>query len=101
MTAVDEDILDMVDKTADEFRALDDITGGEVHIGCAESFQIKYLAQTIKEFKQKYPLFRYHLTSGNTEQVTERLDRGLIDFAVIVEPPNLSGTINLAYNGSL
>ena len=88
--AVDEDILDMVDKTADEFRALDDITGGEVHIGCAESFQIKYLAQTIKEFKQKYPLFRYHLTSGNTEQVTERLDRGLIDFAVIVEPPNLS-----------
>ena len=93
--AVDEDILDMVDKTADEFRALDDITGGEVHIGCAESFQIKYLAQTIKEFKQKYPLFRYHLTSGNTEQVTERLDRGLIDFAVIVEPPNLSGTINL------
>lgn len=99
--AVDEDILDMVDKTADEFRALDNITGGEVHIGCAESFQIKYLAQTIKEFKQKYPLFRYHLTSGNTEQVTERLDRGLIDFAVIVEPPNLSGTINLAYNGSV
>ena len=99
--AVDEDILDMVDKTADEFRALDDITGGEVHIGCAESFQIKYLAQTIKEFMQKYPLFRYHLTSGNTEQVTERLDRGLIDFAVIVEPPNLSGTINLAYNGSV
>ena len=35
-----EDILDMVDKTADEFRALDDITGGEVHIGCAESLQI-------------------------------------------------------------
>ena len=33
---------------------------------------------------------RQHLTSGNTEQVTERLDRGLIDFAVIVEPPNLS-----------
>ena len=57
--------------------------------------------ETIKEFKQKSPLFRYHLTSGNTEQVTERLDRGLIDFAVIVEPPNLSGTINLAYNGSV
>ncbi len=85
-----EDILDMVDKTADEFQALDDITGGEVHIGCAESYQIKYLAQTIQEFKKKYPLFRYHLTSGNTEQVAERLDRGLIDFAVIAEPPNLS-----------
>ena len=85
-----EDILDMVDKTADEFRALNDISGGEVHIGCAESYQIKYLAQTIQVFKKKYPLFRYHLTGGNTEQVVERLDRGLIDFAVIAEPPNLS-----------
>lgn len=85
-----EDILDMVDKTTDEFKALDEITGGEVHIGCAESHQIKYLARAIKTFKESYPLFRYHLTSGNTEQVVERLDRGLIDFAVIAEPPNLS-----------
>lgn len=85
-----EDILDMVDKTTDEFSALDDITGGEVHIGCAESYLIKYLARVIKKFKEKYPLFRYHLTSGNTEQVAERLDKGLFDFAVIVEPPDLS-----------
>lgn len=85
-----EDIVAMVDKTSDEFKSMNDITGGEVHIGCAESHQVKYLAQTIKEFKVKYPMFRFHLTSGNTEQVAERLDRGLIDFAVIVEPPNLS-----------
>lgn len=85
-----DDILDMVDKTLDEFKALDEIAGGEVHIGCAESHQIKYLARTIRMFQKSYPLFRYHLTSGNTEQVIERLDRGLIDFAVIVEPPNLS-----------
>lgn len=84
-----EDILEMVDKTIGEFRELDNITGGEVHIGCAESYLIKYLAQAIKQFRENYPLFRYHLTSGNTEQVVERLDRGLIDFAFIVEPPNL------------
>ena len=84
-----EDILTMVDKTTSEFRELDNITGGEVHIGCAESHQIKYLARVIKDFKEAYPRFRYHLTSGNTEQVVERLDRGLIDFAFIVEPPNL------------
>lgn len=84
-----EDILAMVDKTVDEFRELDNITGGEVHIGCAESYLIQYLARVIKDFRQNYPSFRYHLTSGNTEQVVERLDRGLIDFAFIVEPPNL------------
>ena len=84
-----EDILDMVDKTTDEFKALGEITGGEVRIGCAESYQIKYLARAIRSFRENYPLFRYHLTSGNTEQVIERLDKGLIDFAAIVEPPNL------------
>lgn len=85
-----EDMIAMVDKTLSEFQSLDEINGGDVYIGCAESYQIRYLAQTIKEFKQKYPLMRYHLSSGDTEQVAEKLDKGLLDFAVIVEPPNLS-----------
>lgn len=85
-----EDILEMVDKTTDEFRELGNITGGDVRIGCAESHLIKYLARAIKSLKEKCPRLRYHLSSGNTEQVVEKLDRGLIDFAVIVEPPDLS-----------
>lgn len=85
-----EDILSIVDKTAEEFRNLDEMTGGDVYIGCAESWQIRYLARKIGELRQKYNGLRYHITSGNTEQVAERLDRGLIDFAVICEPPNLS-----------
>ena len=85
-----EDILDMVDKTAAEFGSLDEMNGGDIYIGCAESRQIKYLARVIKQFKEKYPLLRYHLSSGNTEQVAEKLDRGILDFAFIVEPPDLS-----------
>ena len=85
-----EDILAMADKTIEEFKALGTVTGGEVHIGCAESYLVKHLARVIKAFKKSYPLFRYHIYSGNTEQVTERLDRGILDIAVIVEPPNLS-----------
>lgn len=85
-----EDILSMVDKTTAEFNSLDDIMGGDVEIGCAESYLIKHLASSLKQFRQFYPMFRYHLTSGGTEQVLEQLDRGLLDFAFIVEPPNLS-----------
>lgn len=85
-----EDILAMVDKTATEFHALGELTGGDVHIGCAESWLIAYLADAVKAFRREYPGFRFHITSGGTEQVTERLDRGLLDFAAIVEPPNLS-----------
>ncbi len=85
-----EDILAMVDKTAEEFSRLDSIVGGEIHIGCAESYLIKYLARDIKAFKERYPDFLFHIFSGDTEPVAERLDRGLVDIAVIVEPPNLS-----------
>jgi len=85
-----EDILQMVDKTTDEFKALDEIAGGDIQLGCAESYLIKYIAQALKEFKKTYSRVHFHITSGNTEQVAEILDRGLLDFAVIVEPPNLS-----------
>lgn len=85
-----EDIVAIVNKTTEEFASLDEITGGDIHIGCAESHLIKYLARSIKAFKVNYPLLRFHLFSGDTSLVTEHLDRGLLDFAVIVEPPDLS-----------
>ncbi len=85
-----EDIIGMVDKTTEEFSQLDNIIGGEIRIGCAESHLIKYLARSIKSFKEQYPNFVFHIFSGDTEPVAERLDRGLLDLAVIVEPPNLS-----------
>ena len=67
-----EDILDMVDKTTAEFKSLDEINGGDVYIGCAESYLIRYLAQVIKEFRNEYPLMQYHLLSGNTENVASK-----------------------------
>ncbi len=85
-----EDILDMVEKTEEEFKSLGEITGGDVRIGCAESDGIKYLAQRVKSLQERYPRFRLHLYSGNTEDVEERLDRGLLDFAVLAQEVDLS-----------
>ena len=85
-----EDLLAMADKITNEFQTMDDITGGDVYIGCAESYLIKYLAQAVKNLNLRYDGIHYHITSGDTEQVTERLDRGLFDMAFIVEPPDLS-----------
>ena len=84
-----EDILDMVDKTADEFKAMDDLQGGDVYLGCAESHLISSVAEKIKKFKDRYPLFRYHIISGDRTVVLDRLDRGLLDFGVVVEMPSL------------
>ncbi len=83
-----EDLVSMADKIAGEFSALDDITGGDVYFGLAESYQIRFLAREIRRFKEVCPGLRYHITSGDTEQVTEKLDRGLLDFAVLAEEPD-------------
>ena len=85
-----EDILSMVDKTAEEFKALGQITGGDIHIGCAESEGIKHLARRIKAVQSRIPGIRVHLYSGDTDDLAERLDRGLLDFAVIAQAVDLS-----------
>ena len=59
-----------------------------IYFGLAESYQISLLAREIKKLKDRYPNFTYHITSGDTEQVTEKLDKGLLDFGVICETPN-------------
>lgn len=83
-----EDLVSMADKISDEFSSLDDITGGELYFGLAESYQIRYLAREIANLKKDCPELRYHITSGDTEQVTEKLDKGILDFAVLVEKPD-------------
>ena len=83
-----EDLVSMADKITQEFVTLDDITGGDIYLGMAESYQIRILARAIKEFRQQYSELHYHITSGDTEQVTEKLDKGLLDFAVLAERPD-------------
>ena len=83
-----EDLISMADKIEKEFVSLDDITGGELYLGLAESFQIKHLAKVIKEFKIRYPNLHYHITSGDTEQIADKLDKGLLDFLVLAEYPD-------------
>ena len=85
-----EDILGMVDRMAAEFKERADFVGGDLHIGCAESQGIRYLAQAVHHLQQQYPRIRLHLHSGNAESVTGRLDRGLLEFAVIVRDVDVS-----------
>ena len=83
-----EDLVSLADKIGQEFISLDDISGGELYLGLAESYQIRYLARMIKEFKTRYPNLHYHITSGDTEQIADKLDKGLLDFMVLAELPD-------------
>ena len=83
-----EDLISMADKIEKEFVSLDDITGGELFLGLAESYLIKYIADAIKALKERYPRLQYHITSGDTEQVADKLQKGLLDFVVLAEEPD-------------
>lgn len=83
-----EDLLTMADKIENEFLSLDNVTGGELFLGLAESYQIRYLAREIRKLKNICPKLKYHITSGDTEQVTEKLDKGILDFAVLCDTPD-------------
>ena len=72
-----EDLVTMADKIE-----------RELCFGLAESYQIRFLARELCALKAQYPGLKYHITSGDTEQVTEKLDKGLLDFAVICDAPN-------------
>lgn len=51
---------------------------------------MKYIAEVIKDLQLEYPGIKYHIYSGNAEDVTEKLDRGLLDFGVLIQPVDLS-----------
>ncbi len=77
------EIIELVHKTENEFKSLDEVTGGDIHIGCAEADGFKYFVRVLNELKKNYPRVRFHLYSSDSDSTTDKLDRGLLDFAII------------------
>jgi DNA-binding transcriptional LysR family regulator len=84
------DILEMVDLTTMEFASMNAFNGGDIYIGCAESDGMSLIAKAAKQLQTKYENLHFHLYSGNAESVCERLNKGLLDFAVVVQNIDLS-----------
>ncbi len=85
-----EEIVELVEKTEAEFNSITDIISGDIHIGCGETESMKGVAQVMKELQEEYPDLKFHIHSGNAEDVTEKLDKGLLDFGVLIQPIDLS-----------
>lgn len=85
-----EELVDLMEKTKAELSASDENISGEVYIGGGETDAISVIAQAAKELQKESPLIRYHIYSGDAYHVTERLDKGLIDFGLLVEPVDIT-----------
>lgn len=85
-----QEIVALVEKTESEFSAAEEAIGGDVYIGGGETDAMRLIARAAHGLQAAHPHIAYHLFSGNAEDVAERLDRGLVDFGVLIEPVDLS-----------
>ncbi len=85
-----EEILTMVDKTESEFRSMETTVSGDVYIGSGETQAIRKIAEIIYQLQQDYPDIHYHMHSGNAQDITDRLDNGLLDFGVLIQPADIT-----------
>lgn len=84
-----QDIVDLMDKTREEFTDLDEEISGDVYIGGGETHAMRQIAKIAIAVQQEHPGIHYHLFSGNADDVTERLEKGLLDFGLVIEPADI------------
>lgn len=85
-----EEILDLVEKTENEISTPDEIITGEVYIGAGETDAVRIIARVAEKVQEDHPQIKFHIFSGDSLDVIERLNKGLIDFGVLFEPVDLS-----------
>lgn len=81
-----EELVSLMEKTERELLADQELVTGDVSIGGGDTEAMKFAVQAAKQLSFRHPSICYHLFSGDAEAVTERLDSGLLDFGILIEP---------------
>lgn len=84
-----KEIVELVERTEIDLNSYDGVVSGVIHIGAAETHAMRLLANTMMSLKTNYPKIQYDIFSGSTIEVTDMLNKGLLDFGILVEPVNL------------
>ena len=66
------------------------VHGGMSDDGSGETFALKQITDLMAQIREEYPGIHFQIYSGNAEEVAERLEKGLLDFGVFVEPADIS-----------
>ncbi len=85
-----EEILEMAERTKAEFSTMGSAIAGDVLIGSGETFALKRVTDLMAQMREDHPNIHFQIYSGNAEDVLERLEKGLLDFGVLVEPVDVT-----------
>ncbi|APX72228.1 LysR family transcriptional regulator [Companilactobacillus allii] len=84
-----QEIVSLTDKTVNEVSHKDLDLSGEITIGSGELKSVDTLSKIIVGFENKYPEVTFNVFSGNSEDIKNRMDQGMIDIALFLEPINI------------
>ncbi|MDE6760120.1 MAG: LysR family transcriptional regulator [Lachnospiraceae bacterium] len=84
-----EEMVELMEKTKSEVSSSGKNIRGEIYIGGGETEGMRLIAKIAEKMKTKHPHICYHLFSGNADDVTERLDQGLLDFGILIDPADI------------
>lgn len=77
-----EEIIDLVNKAENEITLSNETIGGDIYIGTGESDALRVIAKAAGIITKDYPHIHFHITSGDTVDISENLDKGLFDFCI-------------------
>lgn len=82
-----EEILSLTAETEQAFvDSREELLSGTIQIGCVEADNSDTMAMLLEELVQDYPQVHFNLFTGTSEDISDRLDKGLLDVAVLLEP---------------
>lgn len=84
-----EEIISLVEQTEGELADRELGITGNIRIGAGETHAMQAVLGAFADVRRDYPGVTCELYTGNADAVEERLERGLLDFALVIEPVNL------------
>ena len=79
-----EEILELVNRTEKELMQSDDTLTGDIYIGTGETDGVRQIARAANCLQMHHPGIHFHIVSGDAVDVCERLDKGLLDFGILL-----------------
>lgn len=84
-----EEVVALMGKIEREFEERSDV-GGIISIGSGGLMALQTLSPVLESFRRKYPKVQYQIYTNNAEYVKERLEQGLLDFGILLEPVDIA-----------
>ncbi len=79
-------ILDLENRSKEDIQEMSGTLKGRMYIDTVEGYGPRLVAGWIAGFRQEYPNVTFDIWTGTTDEIINRLHKGLCDLAVVMEP---------------